>query len=228
MTSTLDLTDELLSAYLDGELDADTKARIEQALGNDAGARVRLERMQAADARLREDFKLGSSADDKLAQAILHAEPLPSPVKRPSRIWPAVLAAGIAGIVVGFAIAPRSVNDAAIAANRAVDSTLSNALETFASGARSDSDRIEIVLTFKSQDGRFCRLFRSPGAEGLACRESDAWRMQAWDGTVDNSNAFRAAGASEIIDNAMDRLGGGAALDPTDEAALIARKWQPR
>ena len=48
MSERLELNDELLCAYMDGELDSEMRVRVEQALVDDVGARVRLERMRVA------------------------------------------------------------------------------------------------------------------------------------------------------------------------------------
>ena len=60
MSERLELNDELLCAYMDGELDAEMRARVERALVDDAGARVRLERMRLADERLRAEIPLAA------------------------------------------------------------------------------------------------------------------------------------------------------------------------
>ena len=82
MSERLELNDELLCAYMDGELDAGMRARVEQALIDDAGARVRLERMRAADERLKADIPLSTlQPNDPLSARILEGKP----VQRASR-----------------------------------------------------------------------------------------------------------------------------------------------
>ncbi|MGH8241277.1 MAG: hypothetical protein ACREXP_30260, partial [Steroidobacteraceae bacterium] len=87
----------------------------------------------------------------------------------------------------------------------------------------------QVILTFETEDGRYCRAFRSreasAAAEGVACRNGAQWQVVAWDGTVDPNEGFRVAGASELLDDVMDRLGGSAALESAEERALIERHW---
>src|SRR6185295_8522822 len=108
----LELNDELLCAYMDGELDPEMRVRVEQALLEDAGARVRLERMRVADERLKAELPLQAvQPNDPLSARILDDRPMtPSlalPRKR-GRVGVAAaitaLAAGISGIVVGFVV----------------------------------------------------------------------------------------------------------------------------
>lgn len=88
---------------------------------------------------------------------------------------------------------------------------------------------VQIVLTFESEDGRYCRAFGSrdagAAAEGVACRDGAQWQIVAWDGTADLNEEFRAAGSSELLDDAIDRLGGSPALEVAEERELIERHW---
>jgi hypothetical protein len=228
----LELNDELLCAYMDGELDAEMRGRVERALVDDAGARVRLERMRAADERLKSEIPLSAlQPNDALSARILDGTPLPS-ASRPSL--------RVAGVIVGFMFArsqevPATPFVAAAPApslsgassNRLLLAALDNGEsgKSIEEGGRS----ARIILTFESDDGRYCRAFRSheagAAAEGVACRDGGQWEVVAWDGTVDPDEGFRAAGASELLDDVMDRLGGGAALEPADERALIEQHW---
>src|SRR5262249_35628159 len=119
-----ELNDEVLCAYMDGELDVATRERVEHALLDDAGARVRLERMHAADERLKADIPVSAlQPDDPLSERILGGKPVPR-VSRPTLRWGAAitaLAAGISGVVVGYVLSqsqePRTVPVVASAAS---------------------------------------------------------------------------------------------------------------
>lgn len=246
MSERFELNDELLCAYMDGELDPEARARVEQALVDDAGARVRLERMRAADERLKAEIPLPAlQPNDPLSARILDGKPVPPRVSRPSRWGVAIsaLAAGISGIVVGFVLSrsqePKvvpvvaSVTSASTSLSGASSNQLLLAtLENGESGkAAVEGDRsVQIILTFESDDGRYCRTFgardASASAEGVACRNAGQWQVVAWDGTADPGEGFRAAGASELLDDAMDRLGGSPALEVAEERALIEQHWK--
>jgi len=239
----LELNDELLCAYMDGELDAEMRARVEKALIDDAGARVRLERMRVADERLKAEIPLPAlQPNDPLSARILDGTPVPRTSRAPLRLGAVItaLAAGAAGLVVGFVLARSQQAPetpvAAVAPAPSLSGASSNALLLAAldggeSGKAIDQGgrSAQIILTFESDDGRYCRAFRSheanAAAEGVACRNDGQWEVVAWDGTVDPDEGFRAAGASELLDDVMDRLGGSAALEAADERALIEQHW---
>lgn len=248
MSERFELNDELLCAYMDGELDPETRARVEQALVDDAGARVRLDRMRVADERLKVELPLPAlQPNDPLSERILGGKPVPR-VSRPALRWGiavSALAAGISGVVVGFVLArsqePAAVPVAPSVASTSPSASLSGApstqllLATLDNGesgrAAVEGDRsVQIILTFESDDGRYCRAFgardANTGGEGVACRTGGQWQVVAWDGTADPGEGFRAAGSSELLDDVMDRLGGSPALEGAEERTLIEQHWK--
>jgi hypothetical protein len=137
------------------------------------------------------------------------------------------LAASVAGLVMGYNL-PRP----GVAADgiQTMAAGWQQLLDAMSSG--SSRDGREVLLSFRADDGRYCRLFRnsSPGdaGEGLACRDGALWKLTAWDAATptDDAGAFRPAGASSLIDAAMAELGGTPALTPEQEAPVIAGGWQ--
>src|SRR5215510_15114407 len=103
----MELNDQVLSQYLDGELDERARAEINAALANDAGARARLERLRGADELLREAIpKFAHSDKDPLVRHILSYEEgspklAPAPRRRAAAAMIA-LAAGITGLAIGI------------------------------------------------------------------------------------------------------------------------------
>jgi anti-sigma factor RsiW len=245
-----ELNDELLCAYMDGELDPQMRVRVEQALVEDAGARVRLERMRAADERLKAEIPLPAvQPNDPLSERILSGKPIAPSLALPrargrGRLGVAItaLAAGISGVVVGFVLSRSQEPKVApvVASVTAPSTSLSGAssnqlllatLEHGESGkAAVEGNRsVQIILTFETDDGRYCRAFgardASAAAEGVACRSGAQWQVVAWDGTADPGDGFRSAGASELLDDVMDRLGGSPALEAAEERELIEQHW---
>jgi Putative zinc-finger len=232
----MELNDELLCAYIDGELDPQRRAQIERALEQDAGGRLRLARMRAADERLRQEIPVAPDvAGDPLAQLILQGEvaaAAPTPRARLAAWRPLfALAAGFAALAFGFMLSSVS-GDGSSTAEGFASGKLHAALEQARSGARlgDESGATAVVLTVNARDGRFCRLYRQrQGAgvtEGVACREADGWRVVAFDGSVDDAG-FHTAGASPLIDQELDQLGG-MTLEPAAENAALARQWTTR
>lgn len=152
------------------------------------------------------------------------------------------LIAGISGAVLGFALSRSQETQIKVVATTpstpspplsgaSSSALLLATLESNESGkAATEGDRsVQILLTFETEDGRYCRAFgsreASAAAEGVACRNGAQWEVVAWDGTADPGEAFRASGSSELLAEVMDRLGGGAALEDAEERALIERHW---
>ena len=155
--------DELLSAYLDGELPADREAELERRLESDPGLALRLERLSEANAMLRDAF--APVIDEPMPETVLdalgaHAASSPDARRDDTRgatvvdlgarrsarepgafPWPLALAASVTlaiGIVLGILIAPQSGGPEAglLASTGSVarGSELHDALETAPSG----------------------------------------------------------------------------------------------
>jgi hypothetical protein len=225
----MELNDELLCAYLDGELDAAMREQVMHALESDAGGRVRLERMRAADVRLRREILPDAApADDPIAEYIRRHEAGETVATPTRRRWivPGAIAAAAASIVFAFLFMTRGSSPVDSYAQGA----LRAALETRPSGtvAPTDDAAVSILLTLRTRSGALCRLYESRAgttAEGLACRDDAGWKIVAWDATVARSEGFHTAGASAVLDAAMERLGG-EPLDAAAEREALARGWQ--
>ncbi len=177
--------DATLVAYVDGELDAETAAAVEEAMMTDAG----LDRMVQA---LRADTDLVRAAFEPMLHHRLpplrlegegaHAAPtiMPRPQSRPSvpkrAAWQMALAAGLAGILFGASMvhlaqpgADRTlVADVPFKTDRQVEmAALVNLLENQLSGSTADwhnedtgnGGTITVVRTFQTAQGQYCREF---------------------------------------------------------------------
>lgn len=248
MKMPMEPNDELLCAYLDGELDAATRAEAEQVLARDPGAQARLARMRRADERLRAAFPLQPAADDDALAARIRSYGAPAaaataarsadtvtPLRRPAetarrahRPWRlARLAAALGAVAVGLVL--RLGSAPATPAMTAFD----RALDAAASGASVPAGAVALqpVLSFRAGDGRYCRVYEQRGeqgaTEGLACRGERGWQVLTEVAASAVPGALQPAGGSAEIDALMNRLGGEPALDAAAEQALIARHWQP-
>lgn len=252
----MELNDEMLCAYIDGELDDRQRQQVEDGLAADAGARLRLARMREADAQLRAAFPLVTTADDDpLAELIAghRATPLAAPaaptatataiaasmpppaIRTPTatrRNWRrrtpllTALAAGIGAISVSVALLLSGGDRSGQA-----DAVLSAALDQLPSGG----ERVEgggytrLVLSFKADDGRWCRVFEQKVADeqrdGLACHDSQGWQVVALETGAAGEPGMKPAGASPSIDAMMDRLGKAPVAEPDTEQRLISQGW---
>lgn len=231
----------MLSAYLDGELPADTRKALEALLAKDTTLRMRLERLRAMNTQLKDALPLHKHEGDALLAARIrstrqHVTPTAHTRRMLSRrqtVWFAA-AASLFGVAIGYLLTrnlPHETNDGWMTAS----GTLASALDTQPSGgfAEGDSATARVVLSFKASDGRFCRAFSwqaaTKSAEGLACREAGTWQLVALEASASSlaSEGYRpASSAAAAIDAAMDALGGSEPLDASTEAKLIAQAWR--
>ncbi len=222
------LNDDLISAYLDDELDPERRAMVEQHLRTDRGAAARLERMRDADGLLREAFPAVDEArDNLLATMILAPNAQPAPRRRVVQIA-AMAAAVMFGVLLGEGLANNGAG-----APFAISSRQGELLSTLASGqsAHADGGEFEAILSVVSDAGDICRQFRviseDRRTDVLACREatSGSWAMIAA-APAQASDAYIPAGANSPIDVAIQALGPAEALDAEREREMIAREWR--
>lgn len=178
------LNDDILSAYLDGELPADEMARVALALEGDAGARARLAAFKRVQALVGEaDRAAVGDAPAHLAAAIRAA---PTGARGARGDWLAGVRAAIESVfalprpaLAGFAVLMLVAGVAAFGAGRLLSgesgvpallaaagdasagSPLHAALERMAMGGGVDTARghITLIATFRDREGRFCREY---------------------------------------------------------------------
>jgi hypothetical protein len=200
--------DETLCAYIDGELAADERARLDQALATDPGLRERLEQLRGVTQLLQEE--LSAPDDEPVPEGLLNAARALAQDRRasdnvvalspkPRRIevarWQVGIAAAVTLVVGGVLGAGwQMLNNEATLDTRIAsldagrigpENPLHDALESTISGdsvTLADQSRIRLILSFAATDGRFCREFdvaaTNAASVGVACREAGAWRLE--------------------------------------------------
>ena len=233
----IDLNDELLGAYLDDELGEETRAQVEAELSADGGARVRLERLRAADAAVRAAFPLQPVAAVRALEPAPHEIPVLMKVGyRRRAIAMTALAAGVCGLVLGPLLRDAWFDGpVAPVTTGLADVRLAAVLEREPSGSviKAGDRELRVTFSFRAADGRACRQYASydaaSGGEGVACHGDAGWQIVAWDATAGApSSTYRMADAGAAMDAAIERLGGGAALDAQAEQALRDAHWRVR
>ena len=234
-------TDEQLSAYLDGELTADERRQIDEALESDPGLFERLARLKTVDNVLNEtlsdiandpvsDRLIGIiQADrDNAANNIISLERLRSFKAFQTPL--AMAAAAAFGLFIGtqFMNTSQTIPQTGLFAGHvASDSTLHDALERTPS--QSEYAGITPLLTFQSVDGDVCREVTSKSERALACRSNGSWVVLAVthepDTNAPETYATASANASIVFDVLSEQMMDGAALSADAEQDLIDRNW---
>jgi hypothetical protein len=241
--------DERIAAFLDGALDDIEQAAFEAELERDHELAAKVERMLQNDQLLCAAFDepMQQGVDDALLERMGLAQKSTAEVidlagRRANSAeasrgandnsagwsrWRLPLGGAVAAAVV--LVVAVSVRDTGSAFDAVLDNTPSGQMASLDDGVG-----LTPVLSFRAGDGRYCREFSlgsgEAGGSGIACRESDAWQVEALD-----RGATELAAASEIaladgadgsgLDATYARLGAGDPLGSEAESALIAGEW---
>jgi hypothetical protein len=217
----MNIPDELLAAYVDGELQGAERARVEQAVAHDARLAQRVAHYRAMRARLRGTFdsalhepmpqrmlQVARSASRPATAQVIDLARVRAERKRrnerrrllqPHRI--AIAASLLTGLLAG-GIAERFWSGGAVTefhngeliAQGALADTLDNQL----TDAGTPDGRFHIGMSFRAKSGDYCRTFSAtdnPSLAGLACREQDHWRILTVLGSQLPNHAAGAAAA---------------------------------
>ena len=162
------VSDEMLSAYLDGELEPAEAARVATLIASSAELAARLARHRRVDDLLREAAPEIPTPDyDPLVEHILGA----APARRPfvsARSGFALAAALAVAVLVGVGLGrylPGNDGLQVAAGGLVARGPLAEALEHQASMSVSGRAPIQVALSLRAADGRFCREFFVKGAE---------------------------------------------------------------
>lgn len=235
---------ELLSAYLDGELEASKAVELEHALDGDLALRSRLEQMRSIDTSLRSAFK-GDFAGAIPAHITRMLAPENNVVAFPSQTSKAKAKANW-GLAVAASLMAASgllmFERAQIAGvDQGMDTLLAAELEQTPSRAdgwnlMTDGREVRPVLSFQSKDNGWCRefLLADEGVQqrGVACKSDNQW-VTAVIGPVDIQIAdaatdYRPAGASDLdsVQAFVESQADDIPLGLSAEAELIEGGWK--
>lgn len=245
------LSDEVLMAYADGELDETTRAAVETAMSTDPEIERRIAQHQALRRRLRSAFDpvldepvplhlidlarnaRASSPAPKSSQ--VRSLPLRSATRRSLPWWAALAASLLIGILAGrFAFRTGgpgfiTTHDGRMMASGLLASALTRQLASQQQAAQP----VQIGVSFRSRSGEYCRTFttHTPSLAGLACHTADGWRLQVLSGTEEQplaAGGYRQAASSmpAALVGAVSARISGEPLDARAEAAARSRDWQ--
>ncbi len=230
------LNDQLIGAYLDGELDQEKRALVEYWLANDAGAAARIERMRAGDALLRRALpRINADADDPIA-ALINAPPNVVNLRAGKRTWvrsaAALAAACVLGVLAGR-LGDSAQTVAALDPHMRLGAEITQILDTLPSGQSAAilGGEVQMALSVQTEGGALCRQFRAvsgaDAVDALACNEGGVWRLQVQAAAIDGANSYRTAGAgASPVDAAMSAVGRASVLSESEERVLISARWR--
>jgi hypothetical protein len=243
-------SEEILMAYADNELDAQTRTAVEAAMAADPEVARRVAQHKVLRGKL--PLAFDNTLDEPTPQRLIDAaRGVPAvrregnviPLRRkapPRQAWPqwaSIAASLVIGVIIGQAMlrgsgsASVTSRDGQLLANVVLAHALSNQLAS----AQTDQTPVQIGLSFKSKAGDYCRTFTVHEATtlaGLACRQHDDWHVQVLAqaaSTTGTGGAYRQAG-SQIPKSVLQAVDDNIAGDPLDahaEAAARDKNWSP-
>ena len=234
------IPDDLLSAFVNGELDGAERQRIEQAIAHDRRIAQRVARHRALrgkldsaiDAVLRQPahalreparkLNVGSAQIIDLARVRAERARAGRPRRTPRSARAAMVAALTVGLAAGALLAHLTTGAALTQYENgrlSARGALARALNEQIIGQLPAGARIRVVSTYRMKNGNYCRTFTVASAQslmGLACRIRDQWQLQSLlSGTV-----------APALELQLSKNASGPALSSAAEAQLRARDWQ--
>ena len=236
----MDISEQELHAYVDGELPPDAQARVAAAIAADPALARRADAERALRARLRAalDPVLEEPVPARLRALLDHPQP---PAERsatgmapPRRRWRGrrapvyALAASLLVLGVALWLRPEALpvrwQDSRLMAAGPLADALDHAL------AADRASPVVVGLSFRGQDGRICRSFaHNDGLQGLACRRDGGWEVEllATGGPLAGGELRKAGSATAPeVQAAIDSRIRGDTFDAAQERAARAAHWR--
>jgi hypothetical protein len=241
-------SDETVNAYVDGELDAATRAALEAAMATDPQLAARIARQRALRAQLRAAFApvLTEPVPERLLASVRGA---PAPAgnvvafqarPRPRWSWPqwgAMAASLVVGVLLGPVLLRPSAPQAPLATSGGrvlASGALAGALSQQLASSQPPGAPVAIGVSFRARSGVYCRSFLLREAQplaGLACRAGPAWQVVALAQSEPpgSGSGYRQAGSTlpAAVSRTLDELILGEPLDAAGESTARAAGWKP-
>jgi|GEM_PF-1605293 len=242
-----EFTDQHLSAYIDGELSEELTRALRDALSVDSKLADRLRALEQANQTFLSahsdisDEPIPQFLLDTIAEAPSITDDTDKVVtlptrERSARAWVMPLAACLAlaiGVGLGSRLSPgpaASASDTILAGPVAPGSNLHRVLETVPSGQSEDG--LQLILSFASIDGGYCRELESNTSRSVACRAPDRaqWTVLASvtqaPNLSDSTYVPASADPSHAIEQVVDQLIVGIPVSAEIESELLTGQWK--
>lgn len=230
------ISPEDIAAFADGELSGEREAQVAAAVKADPELAQQVERHMALKATLTGHYApvLGQPVPNRLAAML--AEPYQAGVvdfaaareKRESRRllphWGWIAGPALAASLALAVFLPGQ----GAGAPAYADTQLAAVLDERLVAGQSQAEETRVLLSFRSEEGRYCRAFSGSAGGGIACHDDEGWKLEAVrKGSEGALTDYRMAGAgdAEILGLAQD-MAAGPALDAEAEKAARAHGWR--
>lgn len=221
-------------AWIDGELPPEEAAEVEAAVAADPALAAIAERHRRIRARVEASFT--PLLNDPVLQtkrkpaqivslAAVREERAADKKAQPRRrnwAWPGTIAVSLLlGLVAGYTMNPVGIADRAGAL--VLSAPIAQVLDRQTSG---HLGTINVALSFKDHDGRFCRSFVAQHIGGVACKADGGWQLR-YAAPVDAQHGdYRMAGSDPASAKVIASMIAGDPLDTAGERKAIVAGWR--
>jgi hypothetical protein len=224
-----EVSDEMLMAFADGELDPESAGDVARAVGADPALARRVEAFRASRVLARDSLavQLGEPVPDHLVAAIMKPANTGRGQGRTRTLLPLAATLALAAGLGGYMLGGRDSAQGLLTADPAV----SAALERSLTGETVDLDgrTAKVLATFRTKAG-ICRSFSLSGdgpvpVRGLGCRSGQGWRIAMAVADAGGDGFSPAAGAAGL-DALLDELEAEGPLDASAEQEIKTSGWE--
>lgn len=244
----MNITDEVLMAYADGELDAVTRQQIESEIASNPTLAKQVEKHRSLRTQLSGAFDsvLAEPIPDKL-RSLMNASNATSLAdissarearaikkihSRAAFQWASIAASVIVGVLIGiFAFGNRGSEVVIASADGLLaKGKLARGLSEELASRPNKNSPVQIGVSYLAKSGEYCRSFVLNGIQnlsGLACRSDNAWNIHMLVRAEQSAAAYRTA-ASSIPASVLDQVNlemDQAPLDAEAESQAAANNW---
>ena len=240
----MSITEDMLAAYADGELEGAEAARVAAAIAANPALAAKVDLHRALKTRLAAHYApLAEQAVPAHLAALLGAAPAAAEqsgggskvisfaAERQKRglvpmlrRWGPIAGPALAASLVLAVLQPWATRSP----EGYADPTLATALDTQLAATQPADAATRILLSFENKDGGLCRAWRGNSEGGIACRDDTGWKIeQQFALGAAAGSEFRQAGSEADLLAAAQDMAADGALDADAEKAAKARGWKP-
>lgn len=238
----MNISEDMIAAFADGELDAADRARVEAAIATDPALAAKIEAHRALKARLVAHYaplaeqavplhlaallsgaqhKDKQDSDEVISFAASRQKRGLVPVLRR---WGPIAGPALAASLVLVVLQPWEGGSP----EGYADPVLAAALDTQLAATQPAGAETRILISFEREGGGLCRAWRGETEGGIACRDDTGWKIeQQFTLGGAQSSEFRQAGSETDLLAAAQDMAAGGALDAAQEQVARDRNWQP-